>query len=89
MAIAQMSRIYFAVTFPPPQTHVSTERLALLARKQLQDIEIIETIDHLFKCNRCFNNYRVLYRHMAGHQAQTARSVQEIESASDSTGFSG
>ncbi len=65
MAIALTSKLFFTVMFPPPKTHASAERLTLLARRQLQDIEIIETIDHLFKCSRCFDNYRRIYRQMA------------------------
>ena len=49
MAVAITSKLFFAVTFPP-RTHMSLERLSLLARKQLRDIEIIETIEHLFRC---------------------------------------
>lgn len=64
MAVAVTSRLFFAVTFPV-RTHMSADRLSLLARRQLCDIEIIETIEHLFKCQRCFENYRRIRRHMA------------------------
>ncbi|MBI4456306.1 MAG: hypothetical protein HY644_10450 [Acidobacteria bacterium] len=61
MAVVVTSKLYFAITFPA-NNHVPCERLSLLARKQLQDIEVIETIDHLFRCGRCFSNYRYIYR---------------------------
>ncbi|MBI4446560.1 MAG: hypothetical protein HY645_11705 [Acidobacteria bacterium] len=56
-----ISKIFFTVTFPPAVgvfTHVSSAKLYSLARKQLSDLEIIETIEHLLKCQRCFENYR-------------------------------
>lgn len=65
MAIAVTSKLVFTVTFPPVRKHVPLERLSLLARRQLQDIEIIDTIDHLFKCGRCFDNYRRIHRSLS------------------------
>ena len=59
--VVTTSKFYFAVTFPV-RTHVSLERLSLLARRRLRDIEIIETIEHLFGCARCFENYRQIRR---------------------------
>lgn len=58
-----VSKILFTVTFPPRnglRTHVPAPKLHSLAKKQLSDGEIIETIDHLFKCQRCFENYRMI-----------------------------
>ena len=69
MAVAVMSKIFFAVTFPPVGTHVPLDRLALLARRQLQDMEVIDAIDHLFRCARCFNNYRRIYRSPSASRA--------------------
>ena len=49
------------VMFPSTEAtpfHVPLLRLHSLARKQMTDIEVIETIDHLFKCSRCLDNYR-------------------------------
>ena len=68
MAIAVTSKLYFAVTFPPT-AHVSRDRLSRLARRQLRDLDVIETIDHLFKCSRCFNNYRHIYKSLISHPA--------------------
>ena len=65
MAVAVTSRLYFAVTFPV-RTHLPVERLSLLARRQMGDLDVIETIDHLFRCQRCFENYRRVRRHLAG-----------------------
>ena len=62
MAVAVTSKLFFTVTFPPVRKHIPLERLGLLARRQLQDIEIIDMIDHLFKCGRCFDNYRRIHR---------------------------
>ncbi len=56
-----ISKILFTVTFPSRnrhRTHVPLLKLHSLARKQLTDMEVIETIDHLFKCTRCLDNYR-------------------------------
>ena len=56
-----ISKILFTVTFPKRNggpDHVPLVRLHSLARKQLSDLEVIETIDHLFKCHRCLENYR-------------------------------
>ena len=61
MSTTVFSKILFTITFPNPgtvRTHVPLLKLHSLARKQLSDLEVIETIDHLFKCHRCFENYR-------------------------------
>ena len=65
MAVAVTSKLFFAVTFPPVKKHIPVEKLGMLARRQLQDIEVIDTIDHLFKCGRCFNNYRRIHRSLS------------------------
>lgn len=60
-----ISRILFTVTFPPPsarRVHVPYVKLHSLAKNELSDLETIETIDHLFKCNRCLENYRAIRR---------------------------
>lgn len=38
--------------------HVPLMHLHSLARKLMNDGEVIETIEHLFKCSRCLENYR-------------------------------
>lgn len=49
----------FTVTFPSFRpSHVQGLKLHRLACNQLSDREVIETIDHLFGCSRCFENYR-------------------------------
>ncbi len=61
MSSTVVSRFSFMVVFPFQEvnsTHVPLLRLHSLARKQMNDTEIIETIDHLFKCPRCLDNYR-------------------------------
>lgn len=57
-----VSKIFFTVTFPFPvnRSHVPAGKLHRLAKRQLPDLEIIETIEHLFKCQRCFENYRII-----------------------------
>jgi len=61
MSSPVISKILFTVTFPQRKSgpaHVPLIKLHSLARNQLPDLEVIETIDHLFKCNRCLQNYR-------------------------------
>jgi len=56
-----ISKIIFTITFPgvcDSHRHVSGIKLHSLARSQLSDLDIIETIDHLFSCQRCFETYR-------------------------------
>lgn len=56
-----VSKIMFTVTFPRLESrhrHIPLVKLRSLARKQLSDMDVIESIDHLFKCSRCFENYR-------------------------------
>jgi len=52
--------LYFAVTFPPSRVHATYATLRSLAQRQLSDVEIIETADHLMKCARCMTNYRLI-----------------------------
>lgn len=60
MSLPVISKILFTITYPVNgrRTHVPLGKLRSLARKQLTDLEVIETIDHLFTCQRCFENYR-------------------------------
>ncbi len=61
MSVPVISKIIFTVTFPPRTAngrHVPFFKLHCLAKKQLTDLEVIETIDHLFECHRCLENYR-------------------------------
>ena len=61
MGATLVSKFTFTVTFPPGEEereHVPRQTLRFLAQNQLADREIIETIDHLFNCARCFENYR-------------------------------
>lgn len=61
MSTPVISKIVFTVTFPPRKRrriHIPLSKLHSLAKKQLSDLEVIETIEHLFKCPRCLENYR-------------------------------
>ncbi len=63
MSAPVISKLLFTVTFPPrnrSRIHVPLVKLHSLAKKQLTDLEVIETIDHLFKCTRCLENYRLV-----------------------------
>ncbi len=54
-------KIVFTVMFPHRdlrREHVPRVKLHSLAKRQLSDIDVIETIDHLFRCPRCLENYR-------------------------------
>ena len=58
-------KFLFTVTFPVPGErcdHVPGIKLHSLARNQLSDLDIIETIDHLFSCHGCFETYRHVRR---------------------------
>lgn len=58
-----ISKFLFTITFPPSRprrVHVPLLRLHSLATRDLPDMEVIETIDHLFKCTRCLENYRLV-----------------------------
>jgi len=60
MSLPVISKILFTITYPAKgrRTHVPMGKLHSLAKKQLSDLEVIETIDHLFTCQRCFEAYR-------------------------------
>jgi hypothetical protein len=61
MNVPVIRKILFTVTFPERdfhRDHVSRVKLSLLAKNQLSDLDVIETIDHLFTCQRCFETYR-------------------------------
>ncbi len=63
MSSPVISKIVFTVTFPNGnrrRVHIPLLKLHSLARKQLSDGDVIETIDHLFKCPRCLENYRLV-----------------------------
>ncbi len=56
-----VSRILFTVTFPNldvRRRHVPGVKLHSLAKNQLSDTDVIETIEHLFRCRICFETYR-------------------------------
>ena len=56
-----ISKLLFTITFPSDDErsyHVPRIKLHSLARNQLPDMDVIETIDHLFRCQRCFENFR-------------------------------
>lgn len=63
MAPLVTSKIFFTVRFPrrlerPHDDHIPYLKLRSLARGQLSDLEVIETVEQLFRCPRCFDNYR-------------------------------
>ncbi len=63
MATQILCKILFTVTFPPDHGcshHVSLFKLRSLASNELADMEVIETIDHLFDCPRCLDTYRFI-----------------------------
>lgn len=64
MSVPVISKIMFTVTFPRKveRRHIPGVKLHSLAKNQLSDRDIIETIDHLFKCQRCFETYRSVRR---------------------------
>lgn len=56
-----VSRIFFTVTFPKfdiRRRHVPSVKLHSLAKNQLSDTDVIDTIEHLFRCRNCFETYR-------------------------------
>ncbi len=57
-----ITKIMFTVTFPTNSqpTHVHPMKLRSLAEHQLTDTEVIDTIEHLFGCQRCFEQYRFI-----------------------------
>lgn len=60
--VSYVGSLFFAVVFPPARTHVDYAMLRAMALKQLSDVEVIETADHLLKCSRCMANYRLVRR---------------------------
>ena len=63
MATQILCKILFTVSFPPDHGcsyHVTLFQLRSLASNQLADMEVIETIDHLFDCPRCLDTYRFI-----------------------------
>ena len=38
--------------------HASLLKLHSLMRRQMSDLEVIETINHLFRCSRCYESFR-------------------------------
>lgn len=64
MSVPMISKIVFTVTFPQnvEHRHIPGVKLHSLAKNQLSDRDVIETIDHLFQCQRCFETYRSVRR---------------------------
>jgi len=61
MGAPVFKKLVFSVTFPSREEkpeHLTRSKLFSLLSRRLSDMEIIETIDHLFRCQRCFNNFR-------------------------------
>lgn len=62
-------KILFTVTFPQRdlrREHVSRVKMHSLAKRQLSDLDVIETIEHLFHCPRCLENYRYVRKAYLG-----------------------
>ncbi|MEE2839658.1 MAG: hypothetical protein VYC91_03925 [Acidobacteriota bacterium] len=57
-----ITKIMFTVTFPADirPIHVHPLKLHSLAKHQLPDVEVIDTIEHLFGCQHCFEQYRFI-----------------------------
>ncbi len=57
-----VTKLLFTVTFPNEHRsiHVPPMKLHSLAKQQLTDGEVIDTIDHLFGCRHCFEQYRFI-----------------------------
>ncbi len=63
MAKPIVCKIAFTVTFPvryERRGHVSARKMHCLATHQLSNLEIIQTIDHLFECPTCLDAYRFI-----------------------------
>ena len=61
MKLPLVSKILFTVSFPSLRDrvrHIPLIKLQSLARQQLPDMDVIDTIDHLFTCTRCYENFR-------------------------------
>ncbi|MFQ5737371.1 MAG: hypothetical protein ACE5JX_00025 [Acidobacteriota bacterium] len=68
MSTPVIAKFMFTITFPngKQRAHIPILRLHSLARQQMTDGEVIETIDHLFECSRCLENYRLVRAGYAG-----------------------
>lgn len=56
-----LNKFSFYATIPEesgPGRHASLLKLHSLMRGQMSDLEVIETINHLFRCNRCYESFR-------------------------------
>lgn len=62
MHMPLITKILFTVTFPPDMrpAHVHPSKLHSLAKHQLPDVDVIDTIEHLFGCRHCFEQYRFI-----------------------------
>ncbi len=62
MSTPVITKILFTITFPADseKRHVHPLKLRSLAEHQLPDTEVIDTIEHLFGCHRCFEEYRFI-----------------------------
>lgn len=61
MNLPVFRKMLFTVTFPQwdiRREHVSRLKMHSLLKRQLTDLDVIETIEHLFHCQRCFENFR-------------------------------
>ncbi|GAB4240130.1 MAG: hypothetical protein Kow00109_15140 [Acidobacteriota bacterium] len=72
-------KLLFTVLFPDQQAprHVNRTKLQSLLRRQLSDQEIIETIDHLFRCPRCLETYRWMRKAQLEGRTRIACGSQE------------
>jgi hypothetical protein len=56
-------KMLFTITFPVRDgrsEHIPRVKMYSLLRRQLPDLDVIETIDHLFRCHRCLETYRYI-----------------------------
>ena len=62
MSTPVITKILFTITFPADseKRHVHLLYVRSLAEHQLPDTEVIDTIEHLFGCHRCFEEYRFI-----------------------------
>lgn len=61
MKSSSLNKFSFTVPLPEGDSagkHTSLLKLHSLMRRQLSDLEVIETINHLFRCNRCYESFR-------------------------------
>lgn len=60
-----LNKFSFAVALPEESStgkHASLLKLHSLMRRQMSDVEVIETINHLFRCNRCYESFRRVHK---------------------------